>query len=86
MGLETNSESRRTISLGNRQSWEEGASSVTRRSDKSEKNQHGALDRPATFHDQTWEVRITRAREARDAAQALRKGKPSTFPRHLSQP
>ena len=44
------------------------------------------LPQPKAFGDQTWETKITRAREARSAAQALRQGKPTTFTRHLAQP
>lgn len=45
-----------------------------------------ALPQPETFRDTTWDVRILRAREARTAAQALRRGKRATFPTHLAQP
>lgn len=44
------------------------------------------IQRPKAFGDQTWDVRIARAREAKSAAQALRRSKPSAFSNHLTQP
>jgi hypothetical protein len=62
--------------------WE--ALSVRRRPEKTENI--GALPRPKTLPEDGWDARITRARNARSAAQALRRGKSATFPTHLTQP
>lgn len=44
------------------------------------------IQKPKAFGAETWDVRIARAREAKSAAQALRRGKPSAFSTHLAQP
>jgi hypothetical protein len=49
-------------------------------------NEQAALQKPKDFSDETWEARIARAREARSAAQVLRRGKPAAYSTHLTQP
>lgn len=39
-----------------------------------------ALTPPKSHKDSSWEVKITRAKAAREAAQQLRKDQPATFP------
>ncbi len=51
-----------------------------------EQKPQDVIQKPKAFGDQTWDVRIARAREAKSAAQALRRGKPSAFSTHLTQP
>lgn len=50
------------------------------RSTATKETDSGALRPPAEERDPDWAARIAKAREAREAAQKVRKGKPATFP------
>jgi hypothetical protein len=58
--------------------------SMTKR--RAKPKEQGVLQKPKSFGDEAWDVRIARAREARSAAQALRRGKPAAFSIHLAKP
>ena len=51
-----------------------------RRSTGTQEVASGALPSPETARDPDWAAKIAKAREAREAARKVRKGKPATFP------